>query len=208
MLQISRQVLRLQSVQKLCARSMGKMDQFKWKRPKDKPNKKPKLSVILKEQHPKLGNPGKMVAVERGYGRNALVPQGIAVYATRENMRRYLKEEDASDVSPESQVCPKFMRFLKRTHLKIQRKDKEFFEVNEHQLALEYERQYQLYVPVHCITVEEPIRSFGEFKVNVAVREGVVVQMKVSVEKWTPLVPDRFKEVMEDNKKKVQAQKN
>ena len=196
MLRVPRQMLRFESLQKLCARSMGKMDQFKWKRPKDKPNKKPKLSVILIENHRKLGSAGKMVAVERGYARTFLVPRGIAAYATQENMGKYLREDDPSTLSPESQVSPTFMRFLESTHLKIQRKENEFFEVNEHQLALEYRRQYQLHVPVHCITVDEPIRSFGDFIVKVAVREGVVVPMKVSVGKWNPLVPDRFKEVV------------
>ena len=43
---------------------------------------------------------------------------------------------------------------------------------------------------------------------NVAVREGVIVPMKVSVEEWRPFVPDRFKEVMSSEdyiKKQVQA---
>lgn len=196
MLNVSRQILRFESLTKLCARSMGKMDQFKWKRPKDKPNKKPRLSVILLEKHKKLGNAGRMVPVKRGYARNFLVPQGLAAYATKENMQKYLQEDDAADLTPESLVCPKFKAFLKRTHLKILRKENEFFEVTEHHLALEYQRQYQLYVPVHCITVEEPIRSFGQFVVNIAIREGVVVSMKVSVEEWRPSVPDRFKDVM------------
>ena len=200
MLQISRQILRFETLQKLCARSMGKMDQFKWKRPKDKPNRRPRLSVILMQQHEKLGNAGQLVPVKRGYARNILIPQGIAAYATKENMRKYLREDEPADVSPESQICPKFMEFLKRTNLKIWRKENEFFEVNEHQLALEYKRRYQLHVPVHCITVKQPIRSFGEFEVYLAVREGVVVPMKVTVDQWKP------KDLTsQDNKRPLQA---
>lgn len=199
MLQLSRQILRVESPQKLCSRAMGKMDQFKWKRPKDKPNRKPKLSVILIEQHEKLGNAGQMVAVERGHARNFLVPKGIAAYATRENIRKYLREDTSADTSSESQVCPTFMEFLKKTNLKIRRKENEFFEVNEHQLALEYKRQYQLHVPVHCITLEEPISSFGQFEVKVAVKDGVVVPMKVTVDQRKP------KDVnFEDNRKQLQ----
>ena len=69
-------------------------------------------------------------------------------------MTKYLREVDSTDAAPEFQVCPKFMAFLKRTHLKIKRKENEFFEVTEHHLALEYKKQYQLYVPVHCITTD------------------------------------------------------
>ena len=44
--------------------------------------------------------------------------------------------------------------------------------------------------------------------VNVAVRDGVVVPMKVSVEEWRPFVPDRFKDVLSSEdyiKKQTQA---
>ena len=208
MLQVRRQILRFENLTKLCARSMGKMDQFKWKRPKDRPNKKPRLSIILLEKHKKLGNAGQLVPVKRGYARNFLVPQGLAAYATKENMKKYLREVDPADAAPESQVCLKFMAFVRRTHLKIKRKENEFFEVSEHHLALEYQRQYQLYVPVHCIIIEEPMRSFGQFVVNVAVRDGVVVPMKVSVEERRPFVPDRFKDVLSSEdyiKKQTQA---
>lgn len=182
MLKLSQQILRFESLQRTCTRSMGKMDQFKWKRPKLKRNLNPRLSVILKEDNEKLGQAGQLVPVKRGYARIFLVPKGIAAYATRENIRKYLREDTVQDVDSKTQICPNFMAFLEKTNLKIKRKLNEFFEVNEHQLALEYKRQYQLHVPVHCITIQEPITSHGEHWVNVAVKEGNVVPMRVSVE--------------------------
>ena len=186
MLRLLQQTLRFESLQKTCTRSMGKMDQFKWKRPKLRRNLNPRLSVILKEDYEKLGQAGQLVPVKRGYARNFLVPKGIAAYATRENMRKYLREDAVENVDSKPQICPKFMAFLERTNLKIKRKPNEFFEVNEHQIALEYKRQYQLHVPVNCITFQEPIRSYGEYLVNIAIKEGIVVPMKVSVGEKVP----------------------
>ena len=43
------------------------------------------MNVILLENVYKLGNPGDLVRVRPGYARNYLVPQGLAVPATRAN---------------------------------------------------------------------------------------------------------------------------
>ena len=43
------------------------------------------MNVILLENVYKLGNPGDLVKVRPGYARNFLVPQGLAVPATRAN---------------------------------------------------------------------------------------------------------------------------
>jgi large subunit ribosomal protein L9 len=45
-----------------------------------------KIQVILKEDVPNLGRSGELVAVKPGYGRNYLIPQGLAMMATRKNV--------------------------------------------------------------------------------------------------------------------------
>lgn len=47
------------------------------------------MEVILLERVRKLGALGDKVKVKRGYGRNFLVPQGKAVYATAENVAKF-----------------------------------------------------------------------------------------------------------------------
>lgn len=44
------------------------------------------MDVILLEKVGKLGNIGDMVSVKAGFGRNFLIPQGKAVFATSENV--------------------------------------------------------------------------------------------------------------------------
>ena len=197
MFQVSRTILTTQSLSRLCARSMGKMDQFKWKAHKKRPNKKPKLSVILRDHIEGLGHRGQLVHVERGFARNFLVPKEKAAYTTKDNIRKYLTTgEDAAKNDPEAQVSTRFMKFLKRTKLTVERKENVAFEISEHQLALEYQRQLQLYVPAHCIKLSEPIKSFGKHTVDLAVRESVLVPMNVYVQPWTPKIPLRFQKVM------------
>ena len=53
------------------------------------------MEVILKEDIKNLGEIGDVVSVKPGYGRNFLVPQGKAVFATADNLKNleHQKEE-------------------------------------------------------------------------------------------------------------------
>ncbi len=52
------------------------------------------MKLILRSAVQKLGNPGDIVTVKAGYGRNYLLPQGLAYEASKANIRR-LEEEKA-----------------------------------------------------------------------------------------------------------------
>src|SRR5215468_1873562 len=45
-----------------------------------------KIQVILKEDVANLGRSGELVSVKLGYGRNYLIPQGLAMIATKKNV--------------------------------------------------------------------------------------------------------------------------
>lgn len=47
------------------------------------------MQLILLEKVTNLGNLGETVKVKAGYGRNFLVPQGKAVYATKKNIEHF-----------------------------------------------------------------------------------------------------------------------
>ena len=47
------------------------------------------MEVILLEKTGRLGNIGDRVKVKAGYGRNYLIPQGKAVFATADNVARF-----------------------------------------------------------------------------------------------------------------------
>lgn len=50
------------------------------------------MKVILKEDLDNLGQAGTVVEVKPGYGRNYLIPRGLAVVANAGNVRRYEEE--------------------------------------------------------------------------------------------------------------------
>lgn len=53
------------------------------------------MEVILLKKVTNLGDPGELVNVKSGYGRNYLMPAGQAVHANEENKAEYLKKKSA-----------------------------------------------------------------------------------------------------------------
>ncbi len=53
------------------------------------------MEVILLEKVAQLGDPGDLVNVKAGYGRNFLIPSGKAVTADEENKAEYEKRKEA-----------------------------------------------------------------------------------------------------------------
>ena len=51
------------------------------------------MEVILLEKVAQLGDPGDLVNVKAGYGRNFLIPSGKAVRADEKNKAEYEKKE-------------------------------------------------------------------------------------------------------------------
>lgn len=53
------------------------------------------MKLILKQDVANLGEAGEIVTVKAGYGRNFLVPQGLAYEASETNLRRLEEEQKA-----------------------------------------------------------------------------------------------------------------
>jgi len=63
------------------------------------------MDVILLENINKLGKLGDTVSVKAGFGRNFLIPQGKAVYATAENVAQFEARRAELEAAAESQLA-------------------------------------------------------------------------------------------------------
>ena len=167
-----------------CSRSYGTRRESKpWKQ---KPNRKSKLTLILTEDVPKLGNSGHVVRVEHGYGRNWLLPQGKAVYATPDNMKLYDAKNLQEGVDSEADIAV-FMKDVFAKHkICIPRGDRGEWAIYEHHIAKQL-RRFRLHVPLDCIKLEEPLTSYGEHPVRIRVDEVTVIPFTVTV---VPKLPE------------------
>ncbi|ALC17421.1 50S ribosomal protein L9 [Desulfuromonas soudanensis] len=144
------------------------------------------MNIILVENVDGLGTIGDMVKVKPGYGRNFLVPQGLAVEANPRNV----KELDHQ----KRQLERKMLKVLQATEflkgeiekvtceftLRASEEGRLFGSVTSMEIA---ERLAAAGVEVDRkkIQLDEPIKALGEFSVPVKLQAGVTASIKVKV---------------------------
>ena len=144
------------------------------------------LSVILTKDVDNLGRAGEIVKVKPGYGRNYLLPRGLALVATRGNLaqlehrRREIEREQARIRKEHEKVA----EALKATSVSIARKvgkdEKLFGSVSSRDIA-EALAQQNIEIDRRIIQLKDPIREAGSTEVKVRFSADVEVELKVTV---------------------------
>ena len=144
------------------------------------------MEVLLREDIENLGDRGQIVRVRLGYGRNYLLPRGLAVAATAsnvrqiENERRVLSKREARERAAAESSVKDFEGRQYTFERKVGEEGRLFGSVTALDLvhALEAEG---IKVERHRIRLKEPIKSLGEFDVPIRRHRAVVVTVKAVV---------------------------
>lgn len=146
---------------------------------KQKPNRKSRLGIILTEDVHNLGVKGQLVEVKHGYGRNHLIPQKKAVYATHYNIEELnaFKVEKGGTQMRETEFIT---RFLQDKELTV-RVLPSTTVVTEREISRAFRQCLQLHIPLDCIELERPITGGGG-SVMVRMSEDTLVNVPVSVD--------------------------
>jgi large subunit ribosomal protein L9 len=144
------------------------------------------MEVILKEDVNKLGHRGDVVKVADGYGRNYLLPGKLAIEATAANravieqmkgsaIRKSAKEKAAAELlaADLSQVELVFER-------KVGENDHLFGSVTSGDIAHQLELQGYT-IDRRKISLEDPLKSLGEYHVPIKLHREVTSHVKVTV---------------------------
>ena len=144
------------------------------------------MEVILKEDVNKLGHRGDVVKVADGYGRNYLLPGKLAIEATAANkvVIEQMKASAVRKTAKEKIGAEQQATQLSAVELVFERKvgenDQLFGSVTSSDIAHELEQQgYTL--DRRKISLEEPLRSLGEYHVPVKLHREVTAHVKVTV---------------------------
>ena len=144
------------------------------------------MKLILREDVPALGKTGDVVDVRRGYGRNYLVPQGKAVMATRAKLRE-LEHERGVALTAQAKRAAQARGIadkLNAQSLVIARKVGETEKLFGSVTALDVAEALAangVAVDRHLIHLSEPIKSLGQFEVEVKLHGDVSAKVKVTV---------------------------
>ncbi len=144
------------------------------------------MDVILTENVKNLGTIGEVVKVKPGYGRNFLVPQGLAVEASEaklkevEHHKRQLNRK-AEKLSQEAADVKARIEAVECTFVhKASEEGKLFGSVTSMEIAESLASQ-GIEIDRRKILLEQPIKELGEHSVDIKLNAGVNAIVKINV---------------------------
>lgn len=145
------------------------------------------MKLILREDVDNLGKGGELVEVKAGYGRNFLLPRGLAVLANPKNVRELDHQKRVADAKAAKMraSAEAVAKRLSDTPITLKRKVGEQEKLYGSVTAIDLvealaARGVQL--DRRLIELAEPIKTLGDFEVPVKIHREVAARLKVKVE--------------------------
>jgi large subunit ribosomal protein L9 len=144
------------------------------------------MKLILRADVDSLGRLGDIVTVKPGYGRNYLVPQGLAKPATTANLkafeleRRKLQEQADSLRAQAEGMADKIAATPVEIEVRVGEGDKLYGSVTTANIGEAMEAA-GIDIDRRKILLPEPIRSLGEYTIEIKLHPDVRGELKLSV---------------------------
>lgn len=145
------------------------------------------MKIILNENIENLGFKDEVVTVKSGYGRNYLIPKGMATLATEsalkvleENLKqRAVKDQKVKDEAQKTADALK--ELVVKVGAKAGDKGKIFGSVNTIQLAEAIEKMGHTVDRKYIKIKGEPIKSLGAYEATIRLHKDVSTEVKFEV---------------------------
>ncbi len=146
------------------------------------------MEVILREDVDNLGRRGDVVKVAEGYGRNYLLPHGLAMTVTEANKAQIAKERKAFDArmakekSEYEGLAERLAGLRYVAPRKVGESDLLYGSVTSADVA-EFLAAKGIEIDKRKIQLDEPIKRLGEYEVKIKLHPEVVATIKITVSK-------------------------
>ncbi len=146
------------------------------------------MEVILRDDVDKLGRRGEVVNVAEGYGRNFLIPQGLAMLVNDANKAMIAKERKAHEARElkEKAECEGLAETISSLRFVAPRKVGEneqlYGSVTSADVA-DFLAAKGIELDKRKVQLEEPIKRLGDHEVQVKLHPEVLATLKVLVSK-------------------------
>jgi len=151
-----------------------------------------KTEVILTHNIVGLGGESDQVKVAAGYARNYLFPQRLAVPLTQtnkrqiESLRQRRAEREAHEFNTMSELAKGVSKLTCIIKVKAGEDGKMFGSVTAGMIADELKHQFDIALDKRKIHLEHPLRSTGDYEIELNLHAEVKGTLKVRVESLTP----------------------
>jgi large subunit ribosomal protein L9 len=146
------------------------------------------MEVILREDVDKLGRRGEVVKVAEGYGRNFLLPRGLAMPVTDANRAIIAKEHKAHEAkvakekTEQQAVADRIAGLRYIAPRKVGEGDLLYGSVTAADIA-DFLKNKGVEIDKRKVVLEEPIKRLGEHEVKVKLHPDVVANLRILVTK-------------------------
>ncbi len=146
------------------------------------------MEVILIEEVYNLGNPGDVVKVKRGYARNYLLPNKLAVNKTPYSLKKIndKREEFAKKIDEKNQEYQDLLSQLNEIKtlevpMSSSKEGKLFGSLNPLALSNLLQETHKIKLDKKFIIIRDPIKNIGEYLIDVVFKSDIKTRLKVSV---------------------------
>ncbi|HBT19856.1 MAG TPA: 50S ribosomal protein L9 [Peptococcaceae bacterium] len=145
------------------------------------------MKVILKAEVENLGKEGDVLEVADGYGRNYLLPRGLAVLATPQNLKQLEKkikareEQKKQELEQARQLAAKINETTIVIRAKVGEKGKLYGSITNNDVAAKLSEQ-GIEVDKRKIDLKDPIKEVGFYTIGIKVHPEVYAELRVQVE--------------------------
>lgn len=146
------------------------------------------MDVVLLKPVEKLGTEGAVVSVRPGFGRNYLIPQGLAALATPQQLKALEtiareRAKKSERVQAEAEVVKRNIEAHSLTlKLTLGEDDQAFGSVTSHDLV-EALQQQGIVVEKSTVQLEQAIKALGAYEVPVRLHPQVTANLKITIVK-------------------------
>ncbi len=141
------------------------------------------MQIILTQDVANLGKAGDLVTVRPGYGRNFLVPRGLAVTATIHNKnqleheRRAIEKRVAKERAGATELADRLNGMTLQFERRVGDDEKLFGSVSNRDIADQLKRA-SIELDHRSIILDQPIKALGKYEVPVKLAAGVSASLK------------------------------
>lgn len=145
------------------------------------------MKIVLLEDVKNLGKKGDIVEVAEGYGRNYLIPRGLAVPASKGVLKNvsFVQDSRAKKDARQEQSAQELAARLQNVTVTVKTKAGEggklYGAVTSRDVAAELERLLSQKINRRKIELPEPIKTPGLYPVLIRLYPGVQVEITLNV---------------------------
>lgn len=143
--------------------------------------------LLLLEDVEALGRSGDVVNVRAGYARNFLLPQGLAIIADKNTLRKQerLREERlkraAVDRKESEELAKKLEGQVIKTTVKVDHEGHMYGSVSALDIVHLIQNQLSMHLEKHFVQLKHAIKETGTKTINLKLKEGITTSITLEI---------------------------